>query len=438
VEVAGRIAARNAAICAERIGADGGRPGARTYLIRRAWRHGGRPVAGGVAGLRAVAREVALDDGERDLARSNSRDRALGHDLPVWLVGLPEARRYGVAAHPGRFAGNRLADVHVVEAYESAASASWAGAGKLAPFTDSEGGEEQENFLATALGLYQVFVKELHKRTGVDPFLRIDGIIEVALDEAAFMRLRDRAASLVARGIHAHWFEPDEARRLEPALGPAILGASLVEDEGQIDNRQLGRALRMACVDVGVRLEEQTGRVALEADARRALGVRVGEHFLAADVVVNAAGAWAGELPGVPPHVRIPIVPVKGQLLALTMPRRLIARLVSVSGTYVIPRTDGTALIGETVEEAGFDVRVDAAATQRLREAAGRAIPAVRGLAISETWTGLRPRSPNGRPFIGATALAGYFVAAGHYRNGILLAPATALALANVIEGKAS
>lgn len=332
----------------------------------------------------------------------------------------------------------RGAQVRVVEAYDSAGSASWAGAGRLAPFTDSEGGDEQENFLAGALGLYQVFVKELHKRTGIDPYLRIDGIIEVAHDEFAAVRLRDRVAALVARGIHAHWFEAQEARGLEPALGPATVGASLIEDEGQIDSRYLGRALRAACVDVGVRLEEQTGPVALEADATKVLGVRAGENFVAAETVVNAAGAWAGRLAGVPPHVRIPIVPVKGQVLAITMPRPLIKRLVTVPGAYVIPRTDGSVLIGETVEDAGFDVAVEPAAIERLRAAAVRAIPALDGLAISETWAGLRPRSPNGRPFIGVTELAGYFVGAGHYRNGILLAPATALALANVIEGKAS
>jgi glycine oxidase len=329
-------------------------------------------------------------------------------------------------------------EVRVVESFDSAASPSWAGAGRLAPFTDSEGGDEQENFLATALGLYQVFVKELHKRTGIDPYLRIDGIIEVAHDEAAVVRLRDRAAALVARGIHAHWLEPDEVRRIEPSLGPATLGASLIEDEGQIDTRYLGRALRAACVDVGVRLEEQAGPVELEADERRVFGVRAGANFLAGDMVVNAAGAWAGELRGVPPHARIPIVPIKGQLLTLTMPRRLVTRVVSVPGAYLIPRTDGTLVIGETVEEAGFDVRPDEGATQRLRDAAVRAMPALAELAIGETWAGLRSRSPNGRPFIGATALEGYFVAAGHYRNAILLAPATALAIANLIEGKTS
>ena len=332
----------------------------------------------------------------------------------------------------------RGADVHVLEAYDSAASPSWMGAGRLSPFTESDGGEEEELFLATALGTYQVFVKELHKRTGVDPYLRIDGIVEVAHDEAHAARLRARADSLVARGIHAHWLDADEVRRIEPWLGPATLGASLIEDEGQIDTRELGHALRLACVDAGVRLEERAGRVALETADQRVVGVRAGEHLLLAETVVNAAGAWAGELAGVPPDVRIPIEPVRGQLLVLAMPRRLVIRMMSVPGAYLIPRTDGTLVVGEAVAEEGFEVRVDPFSTKALRNAAVRAVPELATLDVSETWAGLRPRTPNGRPFIGPTALEGYFVAAGHYRNALLLAPATALAVANMIEGKDS
>jgi glycine oxidase len=332
----------------------------------------------------------------------------------------------------------RGADVHVLEADDSAASPSWAGAGRLSPFTESDGGEEEEHFLATALGTYQIFVKELHKRTGVDPFLRIDGIIQVALDEADAARLSARAASLVGRGIHAHWLDPDEVRRIEPCLGPAVLGASLIEDEGQIDPRQLGHALRLACVDAGVRLEERVGRVALETDDQRVVGVRAGETIVLAEAVVNATGAWAGELAGVPPEVRLPIEPVRGQLLVLAMPRRLVVRMMSVPGAYLIPRTDGTLVIGEAVAEEGFEIRVDRFSTKMLRDAAVRAVPELASLDVAETWAGLRPRSPNGRPFIGPTALDGYFVAAGHYRNALLLAPATALAIANMIEGKDS
>jgi glycine oxidase len=331
----------------------------------------------------------------------------------------------------------RGADVRVLDAEASAAAPSWCGAGKLAPFSGSEGSEEEELFLATALGTYQVFVAELHKRTGVNPNLLIDGIIEVANDEAEAMRLRARVESLEARGIHAHWLEPRDARSVEPALGPAIVGASLIEDEGHIDNRELGRALRLACVNAGVRLEEQTGRVALRADERRALGVEAGGKFVEAEAVVNAAGPWAGELEGVPPHVRLPIEQVKVQLLALSMPRRMVKRVVSARGTYVIPRADGTLLIGEEIVEGAGPDGVDAAASRRLREATIEAMPVLAELEIAAAWTGLRPRTPNGRPFVGATALDRYFVAAGHERNGILLAPATALALANVLEGRA-
>jgi glycine oxidase len=248
--------------------------------------------------------------------------------------------------------------------------------------------------------------------------------------------LRNRTAVLADRGIHAHWFDPDEARDIEPALGPELLfGASLVEEEGQIDSRYLGRALRAACVDEGVILEEQTGAVELVANANSVVGVRAGEKFLLAETVVNAAGAQAGELQGVPEHVRIPIVGVKAEMLALTMPQRLLKRPVRVEGIYVIPRTDGSVLVGETTALNGSDHGVDSKAIERLRETAERTMPVLAELTIDNTWFGLRPRSPNLRPFIGKTELDGYYVASGHYRHGILLAPTTALAIANVVEG---
>jgi glycine oxidase len=332
----------------------------------------------------------------------------------------------------------RGASVRVLEAGESAQSASWASAGRLAPFTESEGDEELELFLATALGVYQVFVKELHKRTGVDPYLRVDGIVQLAYEEADAARLQQRVEALMSRGIHAHWLEASDVRRIEPWIGKHVVGASVIEDEGQIDNRQLGHALRLACTDAGARIEEQTGPVALVADERKVLGVQAGNNFVMAETVVNACGAWAGRLEGVPPQVQVEIEPVKGQLIVFSTPERRVNRLIYAPGAYLIPRLDGTLVAGETERNAGFDASVDPFATRRLREAALRAIPALADAPVLQSWVGFRPRSPNGRPFIGTTSLEGYFVAAGHYRNGILLAPATALAIANVIEGTTS
>jgi glycine oxidase len=332
----------------------------------------------------------------------------------------------------------RGAEVRVIEAREPAGAASWAGAGMLAPYTESEREDDFERFCAASLALFPRYVEELRAKSGVDPRLRLEGLLEVACDDEAVARLREQVAALAHRGVRARWLDFDEMRALEPALGASARGASLVEEEGQIDNRRLGRALRAACVAARVRVEGHAGPAALEADTRRVLGVRTGEGFVPATAVVNASGAWAGQLEGVPAHARVPVFPVKGQMLALAMPKGLVRRVTWVAGAYLVPRGDGRLLVGATAERVGFDVRVTAGGIRKLLDAALSALPALRDLALSETWAGLRPGSPDGRPFIGETSLGGYFVATGHYRNGILLTPLTAVVLADALEGKRS
>jgi glycine oxidase len=132
------------------------------------------------------------------------------------------------------------------------------------------------------------------------------------------------------------------------------------------------------------------------------------------------------------------VTPIKGQMLALWAPRALLRRVVWVPGAYIVPRADGRVLIGATVERAGFDVRVTAQGVHALLDAALHAMPALGDLAVTETWAGPRPGSEDGLPFIGATGLDGYFVAAGHYRYGILCAPATGQLIADAVEGRGS
>jgi len=329
----------------------------------------------------------------------------------------------------------RGAQVRVIDAREPGGGASWAGAGMLAPYTESVEGP-YEAFCARSLAMYPDFVAGVRACGGVDSRLRLDGILEAAFDAASAERLQAHVAALVARGVAARWLDRDAALRLEPALGGDVLGASLCEPEGSVDNRRLGRALRAACAALDVPVDAHAGEVALEADARRVLGVRGPAGFVPASHVINATGAWAGALAGVPARSRVPVVPVKGQMLALAMPHAYVGRTLWVPGAYLVPRDDGRLLVGATVEEAGFDVRVTARGVRSLLDAALRALPSLGDLAVAETWAGLRPGSPDGLPCLGETATAGYFVASGHYRNGILLTPATAAGIADAIEGK--
>lgn len=328
--------------------------------------------------------------------------------------------------------------VRILDGQAPASSASWAGAGMLAPYTEGLEGEAFEDACARSLEMFPAFAAELADRTGVDVQLRRDGIVEAAYGEAAAARLQRHVARLSARGVRAEWHDRRGALGLEKILGEGCVGAALVHDAGQVDNRALGRALRIACERLGVRIDVGVEALALESAGGRACGVRTKNGFAGAETIVNAAGAWAGALAGVPQEARIPVVPIKGQMLALAVPPDLIRRVLWVPGAYLVPRPEGRLLAGATVEDAGFDRRVTAGGIRTVLDAALDALPALREYALFETWAGLRPGSPDGIPFIGETVLEGYLVAAGHHRNGILLAPLTARLLADLILGRGS
>jgi glycine oxidase len=165
--------------------------------------------------------------------------------------------------------------------------------------------------------------------------------------------------------------------------------------------------------------------------------VRTNKTQFAAGIVVNCAGAWAGQIG---PH-SFPTRPVKGQMLCVTLPEKeLMRHVVRTVGwkpdVYLIPRSDGRMLIGATAEESGFDKQTVPQTIQNLRRSALNLVPKLADARILEGWAGLRPGTPDGLPILGATATPGYFVATGHFRDGILLAPVTAKAMGQVISGR--
>jgi glycine oxidase len=340
------------------------------------------------------------------------------------LVGLSVAFRLA----------ERGATVRVFERGEPGRGASWAGAGMLAPHSERIEDEELVGLCVQSLNAYPDFVARIAAAGELEVDLNLDGIIETAYDARALEALEELARDFATRGVPCDILDRRRTLIAEPSLGHHVAGGLLIHGQGYVDNRRLGRALLAACRKHGVVIHAAAGNVVVECDARRALGVRSELGFAPASVVINAAGAWAGEVAGIPPEARPEVRPVKGQMLALAAPAGFLRRPTWVPGAYLVPRPDGRLLIGATVEDVGFDERVTAGAVAALLSAALRAAPTLGSFTITETWSGLRPATPDGRPWIGPTELDGLIDATGHYRNGILLAPITADLIASFVE----
>jgi glycine oxidase len=210
------------------------------------------------------------------------------------------------------------------------------------------------------------------------------------------------------------------------------LGQPFYLNERSVDPRALTAAALKTAKRRGVDFSSGDAVTAVNVSDGQASGVTTTKTSFLAPKVVNCAGAWAGQIG---PHA-FPTRPVKGQMLCLVMPSRtLLKHVIRSPKVYLIPRSDGRLLVGATVEEAGFDKRTDPATIQRLYRAAVELVPKLAEAKMLEDWAGLRPGTPDGLPILGATATPGYYVATGHFRDGILLAPITAKVMADVISG---
>jgi len=266
--------------------------------------------------------------------------------------------------------------------------------------------------------MYPEFAYELEVESGMKVDLRDQGTI-------LFLSAEDRAA--------AGELPTAKLDELDPALTESgIHDEAVYLKERSVDPRALVAAAIKTAEHRGVDFSSGDPVTGISFSDGRTSGITTTKTSFLAGKVVNCAGAWSGRIG---PHA-LPTRPVKGQMLCLAMPSRtLLKHVVRSPKAYLIPRSDGRLLVGATVEEAGFDKRTVPETIQRLHHAALELVPKLREARILEDWAGLRPGTPDGLPILGPTEHPGYFVATGHFRDGILLAPVTARVMSTVIEG---
>jgi glycine oxidase len=332
----------------------------------------------------------------------------------------------------------RGAAVLVLERDAPGGQASWAAAGMLSPLGEAGRQGAFLELAAASLDRFPALAHELQVETGIDVEYRTAGRLHVSTGDVDD-QLRRLACDPVAARFDVTLIDGDAARALEPALSGQISLALRVGRDHRVDNRRLAHALAAAASAAGAQV--RTGSPVAEIEVRGDViaGVRLesGERIPAARVVV-AAGAWSGLIEG---PASLPIRPAKGQMFAVDShavggERLTIQHTILSSGCYIIPRDDGRLLVGATVEDAGFRSGVTPRGVSVLMQAATTIVPAVADMPLVETWAGFRPVTPDRLPVLGEDpATRGLFYATGHFRNGILLTPITALCIADVVTG---
>ena len=320
--------------------------------------------------------------------------------------------------------------VLVVEKGEPAREATYVAGGMIA-HCDPGNRAELRELVAASAQMYPAFVDELRAEAFESPDLRCDGTI-------AFFPDDEQPSCEGARSL-----SDAELLRLEPLI--ARRAPAYFLPECSVDPRKLGSALEKAARTLGADIVTGAPVKEVAVLAGRATGVRTARSFYPAAAVVNCAGAWAAQME----PFGVPTRPVTGQMVCVVPPSHsskgslggapahgpLLRHVIRTPDVYIIPRSDGRMLLGATVEESGFDKRVDTEVVQRLHRAAAQVVPEIANQRSHDAWAGLRPGSPAGLPILGATSLKGYYAATGHYRDGILLSPITAQVMTEILTG---
>jgi len=326
--------------------------------------------------------------------------------------------------------GQAGAEVLLLERGETGREASWAGGGIVSPLYPWRYSRAVANLAHWSQDFYPGLGQRLLADTGVDPEVHVTGLYWLDLDDQdealAWARAQGRPLSEVdIAAVHD----------AVPVLGEGFSRAVYMSGVANVRNPRLAKSLREALVCLpNVSVREQVEVTGFLNAGERVQGVRTEQGEFTADSVVLAAGAWSGQLLA-KLGLELPVEPVKGQMILYRCAPDFLSSMVLAKGRYAIPRRDGHILVGSTLEHAGFDKTPSTEALASLRASAEELIPALAQLEPIKHWAGLRPGSPQGIPFIGEVpGHRGLWLNTGHYRNGLVLAPASCQLLADLMQ----
>ncbi len=334
---------------------------------------------------------------------------------------------------------SRGAAVTVVDTRGIGKGATYASAGILAPRIEGSSPELLRLALCS-LGLYDTFVARVRHDSGRAIEYERSGTLQVALQSDENVELERAAAELALAHIPHSWLDARHAQRVEPGLSAGTVGALLIPEHGYVSVAALVDALADAARLKGATFVTMP---VTEVQGGRRPRVITKDRVLDADIVVIAAGSWSSDLTASSVHPRsdavrgdlpAPVRPIRGQLLHLQMPERVASRVLWGHECYIVPWRDGSVLVGATVEDVGFDESATVEGVQHLTIAATRMLPSLARATFGGVRVGLRPATVDELPAIGpSSSMEGVVYATGHYRNGVLLAPLTALLVADLL-----
>jgi len=315
--------------------------------------------------------------------------------------------------------------------------ASWAAAGLIGPQVEAQEPGIFFDLCMAGKHAFDAIVERLTRESGIDPEYDEQGALYVAFEEEGAARLRSRARWQREVGARAEELTVAEALKFVPALSPDIIFALHLPTNRRTENRKLTMAYVSAAQRAGAVFRESTRVAAIASRGGRVAGVRLDDGALEeGDVVVDAAGSWAGEIRGLEAD-QLRFYPVRGQIICFEAPPGLLGPSLFSPDGILVPRRDGRLIAGSIFEDAGFNKSVTLAGIATITSGVAAMVPGLRGAAFRETWAGLRPASDDLMPVLGESpSVGGVFYAAGHFRSGILLSALTGELIADLVAGR--